>query len=126
MMLFTFTVKGIPAVQQNLAALERSLEKQAAAMVAERLQRIYDRSQELVPVRTGALKASGLIVAVGLSGEVGYGGPGADYAWRVHEDVTISHLQGQAKYLEQAYAEEGDAATLRAAARYLGREWLGE
>lgn len=57
--------------------------------------KIYDESQKLVPIDTGALAASGHIVTVHAgfdsSVEVIYGGEDAYYAVFVHEDPTKAH-----------------------------------
>lgn len=67
---------------------------------------IMAASQKIVPVDTGALRSSGLVnkpeerdklIFVHLQ----YGGPAADYAWKVHEDLEAYHPHGQAKYLEE-------------------------
>ncbi|MGE5609000.1 MAG: HK97 gp10 family phage protein [Bacillota bacterium] len=82
--------------EQKLAAASRGLSRYAAITVGE--------SQELCPVKTGALQASGTW------GEVerhGYTltitiGHNTDYAAAVHERLDLHHEQGQAKYLETA------------------------
>ena len=61
--------------------------------------------QDYVPVKSGALRGSGLVpppVSVGatISVTLGFGGPSAPYAVIVHEDLTKRHPVGQAKYLE--------------------------
>lgn len=76
------------------------------------LQPIFDRSQELVPVDSGDLKASGFIEVRRLSGGstavVGYGRFGIpSYAGFVHEMLSIPHAPPtQAKYLEAAVNEK--------------------
>lgn len=74
---------------------------------------LLDASQQLVPVDTGALKASGQVtgdgphtVAVSYGRQDGAGRNGADtadYAVIQHEALDYNHPNGgQAKYLEQA------------------------
>ncbi len=71
-------------------------------------QRIFDRSQELVPVDTGALKNSGYVetetIPDGFEVRIGYAkGDDPPYANFVHEDLTKHHdAPTQAKFLEQA------------------------
>jgi hypothetical protein len=71
-------------------------------------QRIFDRSQHLVPVDTGALKASGYVETEttpdGFEVRIGYAmGDDPPYANFVHEDLTKHHdAPTQAKFLEQA------------------------
>lgn len=64
-----------------------------------------DASQPLVPVDTGEMKASGkaekegpLVVAVSYTRT---GADGYNVAARQHEDMTLHHDVGQAKFLEQ-------------------------
>lgn len=75
------------------------------------VQPIFDKSQELVPVDTGRLKASGFVVtrdtARGVGVFVGYGRFGKPhYAGFVHERLDVRHAAGkQAKFLEAAINE---------------------
>src|SRR5688500_18662562 len=67
---------------------------------------IFERSQELVPVDTGALKASGR-VTVERAGDrtiasVSYT---AGHAVPIHERLDLAHRVGGPKYLEQAANE---------------------
>lgn len=74
------------------------------------IQKIFQRSKELVPVRTGALRDSA-VVESGIRGgmptaNITYGGGSVDYALKVHEDLDMQHPNGgQAKYLEQAFLD---------------------
>ena len=76
------------------------------------VQPIFDRSQELVPVDTGRLKASGFIetrpTAAGVGVFVGYARFGIPfYAGFVHERLDLRHAAGkQAKFLEAAVNEK--------------------
>jgi hypothetical protein len=80
-----------------------------AALVQATMQSAYDifeDSQMVVPVDTGALRASGQVRPPEVSGTnvevvIGYGGPAADYAIYVHEDLEANHAPGtSAKFLE--------------------------
>lgn len=67
---------------------------------------IFNESQKLVPVDTGALRASGVVHPPKTehhrtSVRVTYGGPAASYALYVHENLYARHnAPTQAKYLE--------------------------
>ena len=67
---------------------------------------IFKESQKLVPVDTGALRASGFVHAPKKENDrvfvrVTYGGPAAHYALYVHENLYARHdAPTQAKYLE--------------------------
>jgi hypothetical protein len=76
------------------------------------ISQIFVESQNLVPVDTGALKASGHINTQSVPYSIEYGGGGywtgetgrgkvVDYAVVVHEDMSVNHNPPtQAKYLE--------------------------
>lgn len=97
----------------GLDTLDRILERmgpQAAAAIGSALYEegteVLNRSQDIVPVDTGDLKASGMVTEPDVHGShveviVGYGGPALDYALTVHEDMDAEHEEGTyAKYLE--------------------------
>lgn len=70
-------------------------------------EKVYEISQELVPIETGALKHSAELVTEGRGlmamSTIEYGGEGAPYAWIVHEDLLAYHAPPtQAKYLSHA------------------------
>lgn len=73
---------------------------------------IMDRSQELVPVDTGELKASAFMatetMAKGTRVLIGYARYGQPYyAIYVHERLDLRHAQGKsAKFLERAISEK--------------------
>lgn len=77
---------------------------------------IMNNSQDEVPIDTKALIKSGFIVEEGDSIIAGYGGPNAkinpktgipteEYALRVHEDLSMHHTIGKAKFLEDPFNE---------------------
>lgn len=102
-------VVGTQAVLQAIGKA-RSVVKQTIAEGLEGCARIIlAKSQTLVPVDLGPLKASGRVEVSEGSGlaaraSVIYGGTeyGVDYAWWVHENLDKHHPIGQAKYLEDA------------------------
>lgn len=79
-------------------ALVQATVESAQSMLAD--------SQEIVPVDTGALRASGQVWPPHVSGGdvevvIGYGGAAVQYAIYVHEDLGANHAPGtSAKYLE--------------------------
>lgn len=95
----------------NLKLREKSREinEMVKRTVDEVVEKVFAESQILVPVNTGALKASGQIIkeptnAAGdfTSSYVTYGGGGVDYAVKVHEDLEMPHTAPtQAKFLER-------------------------
>lgn len=98
--LLNLLAKGGPAAAQA-----------TARAIYEEAQIIFAESQRLVPVRTGALRASGQVLPPKVSGsdievEMGYGGAAAPYATYVHERLDTSHdSPTQAKFLEQPVVE---------------------
>jgi hypothetical protein len=84
--------KAIPALKQALN---------------EEGQIAFRNSQRIVPVDTGTLRRSGVLLPAkenGTSVEVvmGYGGAASAYALRQHENLNYRHREGkQAKYLEE-------------------------
>jgi hypothetical protein len=81
----------------------------AETAVGEAAQLVYEESQRLVPVDTGALRDSGRVSQDGLEAAISYGaedGAGrngqdtAKYAVPQHERLDFEHPNGQAKYLE--------------------------
>ena len=101
-------------VEKSYTRLIETLQADTEEAVRQMLQPVFDRSQELVPIDTGVLKASGYIetrVSRGrVVGEVGYGKGGRpNYAVLVHEDLNIPHAPPtQAKFLEQAADEHAN------------------
>ena len=102
----------------NLDGLIAALVKSGAdvAMVAaqainEEAQIAFEKSQDLVPVDTGVLRASGVLETAAIQGdkivvEMGYGGAAKEYALIVHERLDVNHASPtQAKYLEQPALE---------------------
>ena len=89
-------------------------------------QEAWARSMDLVPVDTGALKASGRLhpESGGVYGtgnrvfvEISYGSTAASYAIPVHENLEANHPVGQAKYLEAALNRQAVGISKRIAAK---------
>ena len=85
------------------AARSKTVFKKAAKKAA---QIVLADAVSLAPIDTGALRASGRITEVA-GGEtplfdIQFGGDKAPYAVFVHEDLTVQHKTGQAKFLETA------------------------
>ncbi|KKL66944.1 hypothetical protein LCGC14_2139930 [marine sediment metagenome] len=117
------------SIEQSYTRFLGTVEATTEVAVRTALQPVFDRSQELVPVDTGKLKASGYLetrVSRGrVVGEVGYGrGGNPHWAPRVHEDLDVFHEPPtQAKYLEQAANEH--AAGMLDVAGTVYRQTLG-
>ncbi len=71
---------------------------------------IMTAAKQLVPVDTGNLRASGFVrfPEIGrkkVNVQLGFGGPAAAYALRVHEDLNAFHTVGTAKYLSMPFRQ---------------------
>jgi hypothetical protein len=101
-------IKGVEAALKAIKGVAKDTGIKIADGLQDAAQILYDKSQELVPVDSGRLKASGQITSnnkKGLGAEltVDYGGPEAPYAFIVHELLDLHHVPPtQAKYLERA------------------------
>jgi hypothetical protein len=113
-----FVVTGIEPVRQRLQELSAQTPFLMVLAVQQEGEAILAASQPLVPVDTGALRASGTVSDAALDGAVAtvaisYGGPGtgfartpSQYAIMVHEDTTMAHPHGgQAHFLSQPFFE---------------------
>ena len=49
------------------------------------------------------MRGTGSVVREGKTIEIGFGGPSAPYTVRKHENLTLNHSTGQAKWLENAF-----------------------
>ena len=92
----------------KLRLLSRQINDMVKQTVDEVVEKVFAESQILVPVDTGALKASGQVVKEPqtldgdfVSSYVTYGGGGVDYAVKIHEDLEMYHTAPtRAKFLE--------------------------
>lgn len=95
-------------LQEFTKSLPRAMNAAIQLAFNEVMAEVFADSQVLVPVKTGALKASGklnikhnLLFIREPEASITYGGPGVDYAVYVHEILTDQHAAPtQAKYLE--------------------------
>ncbi len=67
---------------------------------------VMPAADENCPVDKGDLRDSHAVERNGMVITMGYGGPAAPYAERQHEDMTLSHTVGEAKWLENAFNEK--------------------
>jgi Bacteriophage HK97-gp10, putative tail-component len=99
---------------QYIPALSAALFQEGEALIAE--------AKLITPVDTGALRASGHVLAPEVRGKTvtvqcGFGGPAAGYAVYVHEDLTKNHPVGQAKFLEEPAKRRASGMNERVAQR---------
>jgi hypothetical protein len=116
---FGIRITGFKEVKRRLEkADDASLNVRRAAF--EVINEVFKDSQRLVPRDTGALASSGEISQDlkknGYSLSIAYGGPSADYAIVVHEDVKAFHAPPtRSKYLEAPFHEKRDEMAKRLA-----------
>lgn len=96
------------------AIIRRSINKHVALAINEVMSGVFAKSQELVPVDTGALKASGVFIPAksvmanyeNPQAYINYGNADVDYALYVHENLEARHeAPTQAKFLETPLAQ---------------------
>jgi len=103
-----FYVKSddIKFLADALARIPKEMPETLGKAIYEEANVIFNESQKIVPVDTGALRASGVVHPPKTehgrtSVRVTYGGPAATYALYVHENLYARHnAPTQAKYLE--------------------------
>ena len=112
---------GITINVSGFDKLETDLEKISNEVMDATLNQLYDvaveimsNSQEQVPVDTASLLNSDFITVRDESIIMGYGGPNSKlnpktgesteaYALKVHEDLSLRHINGKAKFLEDPF-----------------------
>jgi hypothetical protein len=97
-----FARKMRQAPDLAMLALKAALFEEQSAVIAE--------AQTRTPVDTGTLRGSGTVLPPEQNGSqvevvAGFGGAAQQYAIRQHEDLSLSHSVGQAKFLEQPFLE---------------------
>lgn len=100
----SFKLTGTREVMRNISHIADSFPARVGAAIRTETESILESSQEVVPVDSGALKATGRVSDVNREGddfsvEITYGSPEVDYAAAVHENLDVSGAGG--KYLEQ-------------------------
>ena len=104
----TLDLSSMRQLQANLERFGDDFERAAQQGVRARAEKVFGRSQELVPVQWGTLKGSGTVYSpTRWTVVIAYGGPAVPYARRQHENLGYSHKPGkQAQFLGQPFAEE--------------------
>lgn len=123
-------ITGLDAALRDVRATRAELLPALGKALYAEAEAPFNRSQEIVPVDTAALKDSGrrhrpVIEGSSVSVELSYGGPGLDYTERQHEDLSIRHAPGKsAKFLEIPFLEAASGMAERIGqrvAREIGR-----
>ncbi len=114
--------KGTELVQRNLHQILGALPAEAGRALYEEAEIEMAEMKALTPVDTGALRASGHVNPPEIDGQditvtLGFGGPSADYAIYVHEDLEAFHPVGQAKFMEAPLTQSAPYLYQRVAKR---------
>jgi hypothetical protein len=105
---FKIDVKGIDKILEKLDDFPPDLEKEISRVMFREANIVIGESKRLVPVFTGALRASATVLkpetkAGVITVQMGYGSFAVQYALKQHEDLTLHHRIGRAKYLEEPF-----------------------
>ncbi len=92
---------------KGLDEAREAMMRRAVQAVDEYAEKVLGDAQQLTPVDTGALQASGTTLPIEVDGEsitkeIAFN---TDYAAAVHENLDAYHKVGQAQYLETALSE---------------------
>ena len=118
--------KGLAGFLGNIRDKQPKLVQKAVGKAAYREGvTIMAEAKTLCPVDNGFLKASGHVRKPEYDGPrvsvtIGFGGVAEAYAVVQHENLEFHHTVGQAKYLEQPFAEAKDGMTARLAEAITG------
>ena len=98
-----FKIEGLKEVYKDLQLTEEEIIK--AALKGQKIlaQNILGESKKLCPVKSGTLRRSGDIKTEGNITTIFYNTP---YALKQHEDASLKHTEGEAKYLERPFNEK--------------------
>jgi hypothetical protein len=105
------SVTGTSKVLANLMAVAREAPIELGrAMFEVSEEKIMARAKDLSPVDEGIMRASGFVELPKVEGNtvsvrMGFGGASSDYVVVQHEDLSLHHDVGQAKFLEQPVNE---------------------
>lgn len=122
-----FTGSARSSMAEINAAYTKILQRMKAVtpeILREAMEPIFEKSQDYVPVKTGALKASGRLSISGGAGErpsafIIYGDASSKYAAIVHERTDLNHAAPtRAKFLQSAMEEEFDSLLTHLAVAY--------
>lgn len=113
---------GLKEAMEALRRFGTKLEAAAAEAVEAEAREVMERAKRRCPVATGALRDSHRVEVErtrdGVSARVIAGGPGAPYAYYVHENLEAAHHDGgDAKWLETSLYEAKPRFASNVAAR---------
>lgn len=103
-------ITGQKELQAKLERFATQFPKEAGGALLAEAEIEMTESKRRVPVDTGALRSSGFVEGPNFTPRaiecvLGFGGPAAEYAAAVHEDLDAHHPTGEAKFLERPLME---------------------
>jgi hypothetical protein len=116
----TFSDAQVRALERALTERLNAAKRVAGLTLEEEAKVIMENSWRQIPVWTGAAMSTGFVrssvdangdavVSVGYEGDTEVnpvtGRPVSDYLLRPHEDLSIHHINGEAKFLEDPLLE---------------------
>ena len=121
MAILDFQLKGITATARGISAIGPRVETRMRGVMRAVAESRLTEMKQRTPVKDGALRSSLHVTGPRrtFSGqEVGWaaGGPSAPYAAVQHEDTTLRHTTGQAKFIESVVFEQSTAMVAEIAA----------
>ena len=104
------SIKGQAEMLANLRGLLQSVPKAQEGALYEFANIEMTEMKRRTPVRFGYLRNSGQVDKPEWNGDalqikLGFGGPAAEYAVYVHEDLEAFHAEGEAKFVENVLNE---------------------
>jgi hypothetical protein len=93
------------------AEVKQALRESVVLALDDAANELLRTANETVPYREGILESSGEVQPVdeaALRVDVTYGGEAEAYAVKQHEDESLSHATGRAKWLEMAAKENAE------------------
>ncbi len=116
-----FTVTGTKATAQRIAAIGGRVESHIQGVMKAVAEARLTEMKTRTPVDKGPLRSSLHVTGprrTAAGQEVGWaaGGPSAPYARVQHEDTSLRHTVGQAKFIESVVMEESTAMVSEIAA----------
>lgn len=124
-------LEGLDDLLKMLLVEGRELTREVGRTLYREANDVFDRSQDICPIDTGALRSSGVVNQPEVEGDdvfvlIQYGGAAAPYAVIQHENLEYYHEPPtQAKYLEAPLVER--TVEFNAAMReVLGKAIAGE
>ena len=121
MAILDFQLKGITATARGISAIGPRVETRMRGVMRAVAESRLTEMKRRTPVKDGALRSSLHVTGprrTAAGQEVGWaaGGPSAPYAAVQHEDTTLRHTTGQAKFIESVVFEQSTAMVAEIAA----------